>query len=56
VPPELATAVAALLLAVAALLNAEVDRRRSERSRQELHSRVEDVQKRVGADRRAGDV
>lgn len=55
-PPELATAIAALLLALAALVNAEVDRRRSQRTRDELQGRVEDVQKRVGADRRRGDV
>lgn len=52
---QLAPALAALLLAIAALVREEVRDRRARRERDALGARLTDVQRRVGADRRASD-
>lgn len=52
---ELAAALAAFLVAVAALLRDELARRRVERVQHEHAKRLVDVQRKVGADRRPGD-
>jgi hypothetical protein len=55
VPPELAAALVAVLLALAQLLSVELRIRTAKRERDELALRVADAQHRAGADRRASD-
>lgn len=52
---QLAAALTALLLSLAALLRDELARRRIERRQHELGRQVVDVSAKIGANRRAGD-
>lgn len=55
-PTELGAAIAAVLVVVAAWLRLELDARRERLERERLSQRVEDVQHKVGSDRRRSDV
>jgi hypothetical protein len=55
VTPDLAAAIAAVLLAIAALIRDELARRRLQDAVKDNRRRVVDVQRKVGADRRPDD-
>lgn len=54
-PPEVAAALTALLVAACGFLASELRARTAKREREDLEERVADVQAKVGADRRSSD-
>jgi hypothetical protein len=55
VAPELVAALTALCAAAAAFLRAETQARKCQRDREYMRVHLNDVQAKVGADRRSGD-